>query len=170
MKSKLLLLIVTTLAVCLTVSCTNKEESQIIEVSVYSTPGKPLVLFDPAHPAENITAKRGQNSYILFVGINVPRDGIESYYEREAMLTKREWQSLMELVAEQNLSEFIPQEYQGRVLDFGVQGFVIVTDDEIIQKDWYKPLKNPTAPLRVRQYLVELASQKLPGIALFYLP
>ncbi len=150
--------------------CTNNKASQVIEFSVYNTPGKPLLLFDPSQPAERIAVKRKQDTYIMTITINVPREGITSYFEKEASITEEEWQNLIRLVEEQKISDFKPQEISGEVVDFGVHGFVIVDENGTNRKEWTRPIKNFDALESVGKYLIELVSEKFPAVKLYYLP
>jgi len=144
-------------------------QEDVSRIEMHRTPGKPLQLFDPTKPAEAITARHDGARYELIVAVNVPREGIGTYSESSAELSREDWDRLLALVQKQGLLRFKPDQEPGRVYDFGDLGFTIEGRSSNTQQ-WSKPIKNSAAPQVLMLQLARLARKKLPRIALYYFP
>ncbi len=141
---------------------------EIRAVGAQRTPGKPMLFFEEKRPAEEIVAKKDGDKILLFVRVNVPRDGVEKYTEESAELTRVDWDSLLEIIAKEKLLEWKPDFEGGQVADWGSMGFQITSDTEHAPK-WTKPIKNGKGPDALSKKLAALARDKVKGLKLFYL-
>jgi hypothetical protein len=75
-----------------------------------------MLLRDRKKAAEQITARREGEEYVLIVSRNVTVN-----LEEKAPLSEQEWEALTALVMEQKLLDYRPEAREGRVFDFGSQ-------------------------------------------------
>jgi hypothetical protein len=128
----------------------------ITEVRVEITPGKPMQLFRPGEPAEEIIAQRQGDLYALHIRCNVPRERVTRYTEVTKPLTAQQWASLLAVITEHHLELWKPAETPGVVLDSGSQGYSIQGSRQVQQR-WSKPLDNAEAPGALFRFLASLA-------------
>jgi hypothetical protein len=138
------------------------------EIGVERTPGKPLPFFEPDRPAEEVLAKKDGEKYVLSVRINVARPGVEKFSEETAELTRKEWDSLIDIVSKEKLLDWKPDPKEGVVFDWGTAGFRIKADKDHAPT-WTRPLKNGDGPEALSKRLASLARQKIGGLKLIYM-
>jgi hypothetical protein len=151
------------MAACSLSYASLSEDKTIDEISVFRSPGKPTPFVKQGQPGEQITAKREGRDFVLIVSNNV---GI--FHEEKASLDPDEWARLLALIRQQKLLDFQPQLQDGRVFDFGSEGFRIKAEHLVTQK-WLKPLNNGHRPTLLFQRLAKLAKKKIPQVRLYYL-
>jgi hypothetical protein len=145
------------------------DDSDVTEVSVHSTPGKPMMFFDNAKPAEEVAAVRGKDgAFTLVVRVNVPRAGVTKYTEETADLTKDEWNDLMKVVTDKKLLEWAPEEQKQIVYDYGNNGFAVRGKKENV-RDWGWPIGNYDAPRALFDALGALVKKKMMKLTLSYI-
>ena len=135
----------------------------IDEVTIHVTPGFGPRPPDLSKPAEQITARRIGAAYELRIGDNTG----SAYREVTAPLTRAEWLALVSLIQELNIFQFTPQE-AGRAIDHDVQGFAIRGTRTTVQV-WTTILVDERPYNALRQYLGQLAQDKIPQVRLKYL-
>jgi hypothetical protein len=140
----------------------------VTEIGAQRTPGKPLPFCEPDRPAEEVLAKRDGEKYLLSVRINVKRPNVDKFSEESADLTRKEWDSLLDIISKEKLLDWTPDAKEGVVFDWGTAGFRIKSDKEIAPT-WTKPLKNGDGPEALSKRLASLARQKISGLKLIYM-
>ena len=149
-------------------SCSSTQSStveSITEVSFFTTPGKPMMSpYDSQKPAEEIIAKRSGFEYSLTVCINSPAD----YSTQTARLTQNEWDSIITIVKQYHLIDFVPIPYPQNAIDFGARGFSI-QGMKWIERNWGSPLENEDGPTILATMLARLARKRIPQLHLNFL-
>ncbi|HVE42591.1 MAG TPA: hypothetical protein VNM14_22115 [Planctomycetota bacterium] len=140
----------------------------ITEIAAQRTPGKPLPFFEPDRPAEEVLAKKDGDKYLLSVRINVRRPSVEKFSEETAELTRKEWDSLVDIVSREKLLDWKPDPKDGLVFDWGTAGFRVKADKDNAPT-WTTPLKNGDGPELLSKRLASLARQKISGLKLIYM-
>lgn len=143
------------------------DDSDITEVSAHRTPGKPMMFFDNAKPAEEVAAVREKDGFALVVRVNVPRDGVTKYTEERAPLAADEWKELLAIVADEKLLDWKPELEKGQVFDWGSEGFAIRGKKENSQ-GWSQPVANGAGPRKLSAALAALVKKKTMKLRLFY--
>ncbi|MFA5270911.1 MAG: hypothetical protein WC412_01050 [Candidatus Omnitrophota bacterium] len=140
----------------------NNPLTSIVEVSVQSTPGKPMDLAEAGKPAEQIIIRKEHDQFSLIVSRNV-----DCYVEKRINISLSEWQTAMNIIDKYNLLSWSPELEEGPVYDFGKEGLLIIGESKK-ELQWEKPLLNPEPFLELRKYLFSLAKDKIKDIQLFY--
>ena len=133
---------------------------------VYTTPGKPMELADPAQPAEQIIALR-HGSPELFVIRNVP-----PAQSRSAPLTDDEWRAIERVVAAHGLATWrAAPTGDGRFFDYSTSGFALARSEKatLNAQRWSQPVAAAEHPQALFQLLARLARDKVKSPELRYL-
>ena len=140
----------------------------IDSISVFASTGKPSVVFDPAQPHEQITARRDGDRYILIVGVNVPRDNVSAYREETATISADEWNAIVDVVARYDLLNFSAHKPRPPIYDYGTYGFSIV-GEQSNRQTWDAPLENSEGPLALARLMGQMTQEKVTAMRLYHL-
>lgn len=173
MQSKILIIVqivfqtvVLALTALLVSSCASTHSStigSISEVSTYGTPGKLVRLFDSQKPAEQVIARKEGIEYVLKICLNSHRDSVLAYSELSFRLTQSEWDSIIDIVRQYDLTDFVPLPQTQNTIDFGSCGFFI-QGVKRIDRSWTNSLKNDGGPRTLADMLARLARRRLPWL------
>ncbi|MBI5476377.1 MAG: hypothetical protein HY964_06540 [Ignavibacteriales bacterium] len=163
---------ITTFIIILTLlSCSSSifhEYSEIEEISVFTSPGKPGFGFSIDLPAEKIIARKLYNQYQICILRKIGQDSIAYVKEGYSPLTPAEWDTLITIIQTQQLFYFKPIFVKERVNDYGSRGYSILGKYSIIQR-MNKPIENADIINPLFRYLSQLARQKVMRLELHYL-
>ncbi len=151
----------TVLLAVLTASAAAQKPADVVEVSVWRTPGMSFGMFREGEPAEAILVRRnGPDDASIIVRINVPRTLIVQYTEREIHVPIHVLTHAAELALEQKLIEWEPQG-QKTADEYGQTGYEVNVLGTAHRKTWGGKVKNDAAPLKLARYLVQLVNDRM---------
>jgi hypothetical protein len=138
--------------------------SDVTEIGVGVTPGKPMELARPGEAAETVVARKVGTRFVLEVSRNVAPD----HQDGKADLTAAEWRALTAIVAQKRLRTWRPQQVPGGPPpDYATTTFWIKGKTQTTQTIG-QPVGNAGGPAALGAKLGELAKAKVPSPDLHY--
>lgn len=141
------------------------QVAAVDSISVGRTPGKPMRLVKPGEEAERITARKTASGYELVVTRNVAPDHLVG----TAALSPEEWQALVRLVEQHDLSAFAPQVAPGEVYDWPSETLAVSRGAQVHRAQWDAPLTNAAGVDALCSELGRLAKAKVGRPELYYI-
>lgn len=130
----------------------------LTEVSIFTTPGKPMALDRPNTHAETITARKS-GQLVVARNVKTPDQG---YREYVFPLSKQEWEEIAEIVRANKLTEWAAQLTGEQAYDFSSFGFSFTRAGGAREvRSWHQPISNGAQPRALFDHLGTLARKKL---------